>query len=175
MLNEELSVMVNGMNLNLLYGLNLSVRQHQTENKRIVREAISRVIQQMKDLPIVGTSALRSNEETQAEAFSPNIIQVDGESWKGANRIGRDFEYITSSVPCYGIPNLIQATSALFTKTELSRVGDEYIELPERFGLRKTTFCELIDCILIVSNRNLWFIAYHNEGTNTVGRRIIYT
>ena len=53
--------------------------------------------------------------------------------------------------------------------TSLSRVGDEYINLPKRFGLRKTGFCKLIDCILVVSNRNVWFIAFHNEESNTVG------
>jgi len=51
----------------------------------------------------------------------------------------------------------------------LSRDGDEYIVLPERFRSIKTTFCKLKNCILAVSNRNMWFIAYHNEVTNTVG------
>ena len=86
---------------------------------------------------------------------------------------GRKLIKVTSTIPpCNGTPDLIQATSALFTTTEtrhLSRDGDEYISLPERFGSIKTTLCKLKNCILAVSKRNMWFIAYHNEETNTVG------
>jgi hypothetical protein len=90
----------------------------------------------MVALGVGGVHALRSNEETQAEAFSPHVIQADGESLDDANRIGRTFFEVTSTIPCNGTPDLIQATSALLTTTEtrhLSMNGDEYIILHELF------------------------------------------
>ena len=158
--------------LDLLYGLNLTIMDRQTAHKQIVRDEISRVIEEMVALGVGGVHALRSNEETQAEAFSPDVIQADGETWDDANRIGRKFFEVTSSIPCDGTPDLIQATSALLTTTEtrhLSRDGDEYIILHELFRSIKPGFCKLKNCILAVSNRNMWFIAYRNEETNTVG------
>ena len=158
--------------LDLLYGLNLTIMDRQTAHKQIVRDEISRVIEEMVALGVGGVHALRSNEETQAEAFSPDVIQADGETWDDANRIGRKFVEVTSSIPCDGTPDLIQATSALLTTTKtrhLSREGDEYIILHELFRSIKPGFCKLKNCILAVSNRNMWFIAYCNKDSNTVG------
>jgi hypothetical protein len=101
--------------LDLLYGLNLTILERQTEYKRKVRDAISRVIKAMLDLGVEGTQALRSDENNQAEAFSPHVIRVEGETWDDANRIGRKLIKVTSTIPCNGTPDLIQGTSALFT------------------------------------------------------------
>jgi hypothetical protein len=151
--------------LHLLYGLNLSIQWHQKEKKRIIREEISRVIQEMKDLGVTGVDALRSNVDTQAEAFSP-ISRLE-------NRPKTDSYAVSSSIPCYGTPNLVQATSALFTATNLSNPGDEYMQCPKRFGLKRNTFCKLKEnCILVVSDNNLWFFAFHDKKTDTVGLHI---
>jgi hypothetical protein len=151
--------------LHLLYGLNLSVEWHQEAKKRKIREAISSVIQEMKALGITGDDALRTDVEAQAAAFSP-ISQLE-------NRPNTNAYAVSSSIPCYETPNLVQATSALFTATNLSTPGVEFMVCPERFRLKRNTFCELKEnCILVVSDHNLWFIAFHDEETDTVGLHI---
>jgi hypothetical protein len=100
----------------------------------------------MVALGVGGVHALRSDEDIRAEAFSPHVTRADGESLNDANCIGRMFLEVTSTIPCNGTPDLIQATSALLTTTEtrhLSRNGDEYIILHELFRSIKPGFCKL--------------------------------
>ena len=52
--------------LDLLYGLNLTILERQTEYKRKVRDAISRVIKAMLALGVEGVHALCSDEDNQA-------------------------------------------------------------------------------------------------------------
>lgn len=121
--------------LHLLYGLNLSAAWYHEEKKRIILAEIERVIQEMKDLGVEGADAARSNVETQAAAFSP----ISRHEKRPKNRAYT----VSSSIPCHGTPNLVQATSALITETNLSNPGDEYMLCPERFGKKRKNIWKL--------------------------------
>jgi hypothetical protein len=146
----------------LLYGLNLTAAWYHEEKKRIILAEIERVIQEMKDLGVEGADAARSNVETQAAAFSP----ISRHEKRPKNRAYT----VSSSIPCHGTPNLVQATSALITETNLSNPGVEYMLCPERFGKKRKNIWKLKENrILVVSDNNLWFIAFHDKKTDTVG------
>jgi hypothetical protein len=83
---DESAVAHKQRELYLHYGLNVALFQNEEEYKLVVRDAISKAIKEMKALGVDGVDAIRTNVNTQSEAFSRHIVKHANKSWPDAHR-----------------------------------------------------------------------------------------